>query len=136
MKNFRDIEDKVEKRILGRKVVGDFLITKAFINKARKYHNQYGLSDNDLLRMASNRIHMHESMQQGLSERFLRCIKKLIGRTNEDQPLSVPGQELKALMVMAELEEESSITFNHEYEVNANFYKEVFNIALKQYKSR
>lgn len=136
MKHYRDIEDEIEERVLGKKVLGDYLTTKSFINRARKYHNQYMLADDDLLRMASNRIHLHESTQHGLPERLFRYIKKLTGRTSEERPLNVPGQELKALMSMAELEEESPIVFNHEYEVNPSFYKALFNIACKKHGTR
>lgn len=129
LRNYVCIEDEFDAKDdhpLPRGWMGDR--RESFHSRARRRLNSFGLTDDEVLVVAGNRIRSQEAEQ----ERFLHFFWR--PRRNRDpyeEWIAVVGHELKGLMRMAGEQEVEPVMGAHEYRARYSWYRKLHAQALR-----
>lgn len=101
---------------------------RLFASVVRKRVNSFGMSDDLVLAIASNRIRAHEAeWLRGRSFAFWRPRRV---RNESEEWIEVVGHELSSLICVAGEQEEAPVIVEHEYRVRYSYYRKLVERAL------
>lgn len=103
-----------------------------WVDDARKYANQLKYSDDQIIRVAQNRVRFHTAEKNTLLARFSVWLHQAFGRTAPAESFRVAGHELRVLLVTAELGDDPRIQGAHEYEVEPHYYEKLVDLAASR----
>ncbi|MBS8233287.1 MULTISPECIES: hypothetical protein [Marinobacter] len=99
---------------------------------ARRYANQLKYSDDQIIRVAQNRVRFHAAEKNSLFARFSVWLHQAFGRTAPAESFRVAGHELRVLLAIAELDGDPRIQDAHEYEVEPHYYEKLVDLAASK----